>query len=89
MEKINLQLKTSSAKESNTIEPGSARSGFTGLAKKIMKSRSPTETPQSRADENRNVGDDTSMMIRLDKNDNFQSVDNTRQEEDFFAQSQS
>ena len=45
MEKINLQVKTSSAKESNTIDPGSARSGFTGLAKKIMKSRSPTETP--------------------------------------------
>ena len=72
-----------SAKES-TVEPNSARSGFTGFAKKIMQNRrSPTtDTPQSRVgpgDHHRNIVDDTSMLlIRLDKNDNFQSADDTR-----------
>ena len=82
----NLNLNTNSAKESN-IEPGSARSGFTGVAKKIMLNRSPTETVRYQDNENRQVEDETSMFIRLDKNDSLESVDNTRQEEDFFAQS--
>jgi len=66
-----------------------SNSGFAGLARDMLNDRTPTVTPSGSliaAGGNR-FDQQSSIMIDLMKQNNFQSADNTQLAEDFFKQS--